>query len=197
VTLRNQLFEFIKNNNYIDKKCQKGFRPGAEGAAEHSQLLTHIMVDTKRHQRSLIITLIDFRNAIGEVHHNLIRRALIFHHVPQHIIDIIGDIFTDTTVQISHSAVMTTPLIYVQRGVLQGDPCFPLIFDLCFNTLMVTISANNVLWGPNHSLHPSSCLQFAHDSLFISNSIAGAQAVLDVNTAWCNWADVTIRIDKC
>jgi len=53
------------------------------------------------------------------------------------------------------------------------------------------------LWGPNNSLNPSSCLQFADDSFFISNSIAGAQALLNVITAWCKWADMAIRIDKC
>jgi len=81
--------------------------------------------------------------------------------------------------------VQISPLIYVQRGVLQGDPCSPLIFNIYVNMLMVTISANKYiqygyLLGPNHSFDPSSCLQFAYDSLFTSNSIARAQALLHV-----------------
>jgi len=36
-TLCHRLFDFIKYNNYIDKKCQKAFWPGADGVAEHTQ----------------------------------------------------------------------------------------------------------------------------------------------------------------
>ena len=159
------------------------------------------MKDAKRHQRSLIVTLIDLQNAFGEVHHNLIKRALRFHYVPDHIVNIVSDIYTDTSVQVAHSST-TTPLIYVKRGVLQGDPCSPLLFNMCFNTLMITVSKNKYkqygyLWGPNNSLHSCSFLQFADDTALVSNSLDGAQALLNITIAWCKWADMTMRINKC
>ena len=36
-------------------------------------------------QRSLVITLLDLKNAFGEVHHNLNQSVLGYHHIPQHI----------------------------------------------------------------------------------------------------------------
>jgi hypothetical protein len=184
--LRNRLFKYLNDNNYIDKKIQKGFWPGTDGVSEHSQLLGHIMQDAKRHQRTLVVTLIDLRNAFGEIHHNLIKCALSFHHVPDHIVQIITDIYTNTAVQVAHhKSQATTAPVPVERGVLQGDPCSPLLFNMRFNILMLTISAPKYqqfgyLWGPSSTLHPSSWLQFADDTALISNTVNGAQSLLDV-----------------
>ena len=51
--------------------------------------------------------------------------------------------------------------------------------------------------GPTAKLHFRSWLQFADDTALISHDIRGAQALLDLNSAWCEWVDMKIRIDKC
>jgi len=63
--MRDKMYRFMLANGYIDTTIQKGFWPGADGVTEHNQLLTHIIKDVKRHQRTLIVTLIDLRNAFG------------------------------------------------------------------------------------------------------------------------------------
>ena len=50
------------------------FRSGVP--AEHTEQLTHMITDAKRHSRSIVITLLDLRNAFGEVHHNLLRHRI-------------------------------------------------------------------------------------------------------------------------
>ena len=52
-------------------------------------------------------------------------------------------------------------------------------------------------WGPNADLHSRSWLQFADDTAIISHDVKKAQALLNLNTAWCAWADMKVRIDKC
>jgi len=131
-----------------------------DGVAKHSQLLTHITKNAKRHQRTLVVSLIDLRNAFGAVPHKLIYRTLLYHHVPVNLLRIIGDIYTDTYVKVAHKNE-TTPDLPVLRGLLQGDPCSPLLFNMCFNILMVTVSTPKYeqygyLWGPNTSLHRTS-----------------------------------------
>jgi len=61
----------------------KSFWPGMDGVTEHSQLLTHMIKDAKRLQRSLVVTLLDLRNTFREVHHNITRSALDYHHIFQ------------------------------------------------------------------------------------------------------------------
>ena len=53
------------------------------------------------------------------------------------------------------------------------------------------------LWGPNVDLRSRSWLQFADNTAIISGDNKSAQALLDLNTAWCVFADMKIRIDKC
>ena len=69
-------------------KKQKGFWPGIDGVSEHTEILTHLIKDAKKHSRSLIITLLDLKNVFGEVHHELIKSALRYHHVPNSFIDL-------------------------------------------------------------------------------------------------------------
>ena len=46
-------------NENVDTHYQKGFWPKIDGVAEHTQMLTHIMREAKRHQRSIVITLLE------------------------------------------------------------------------------------------------------------------------------------------
>ena len=52
------------------------------------QLLTNVLKDAKRHQRTLVVILLNQRNAFGQVHKN-VHRALKIHHVPEKFIKVI------------------------------------------------------------------------------------------------------------
>ncbi len=70
--LRYRLYTFLTENNYIEHNIQKGFWEGISGTIEHTQLLTYLINHAKIKQRHLIVTLIDLKNAFGEVDHNLL-----------------------------------------------------------------------------------------------------------------------------
>ena len=113
--------------------------------------MTHIITDAKRHARSVVITLLDLRNAFGEVHHNLIRSVMEYHHLPSIFRDLFDAIYTDSYVKIAVNKEWTSNL-KVTKGVLQGDPCSPLLFNLCFNTLMRILREKKLenlgyIWG--------------------------------------------------
>ena len=174
--LRNRMYSFLEKNNYIEKHYQKGFWPAVDGVAEHTQVLTHILRDAKLHQRSVTVVLLNLKNAFGEIHHNLIATALELHHVPDHIRQIIKNIYTNSRTAVSFND-QVTDFIPVERGVLQGDPCSPLIFNICFNLLMKTVNNkkfenHGYLWGPNANLFERSWLQFADDTALLCSSRA-------------------------
>ena len=75
-----------------------------------------------------MITLLDLKNAFGEVHHNLIHEVLAYHHIPDHIKSIIRSLYTDFQISIIMEQ-FNTPFITVGRGVLQGDCLSPLSFN--------------------------------------------------------------------
>ena len=83
--LRNRVFTYLINNQYIESHYQKGFMPGMSGTFEHIVEMIHIINHSRKQQRSVTITLIDLQNAFGEVHHSLIQSVLHYHYIPDEI----------------------------------------------------------------------------------------------------------------
>ena len=125
-------------------------------------------------QRSLIITLLDLKNAVGEVHHNLIYKVLNYHHIPDHIKNVISSLYTDSQTSII-TEQFSTPFITVGRGVLQGDCLSPLLFNMSFNTFIQHIKLEKYrqlrFWKLSENgtpLNPIHWFQFADDAAVIS-----------------------------
>ena len=200
--LRNRLHAYLENNNFVDKHVQKGFWPTMDGVSEHTEMLTQLLRDAKLNQRSINITLLDLKNAFGEVSHDLITSALEYHHVPNEIIKLIQNIYTNSMISVAVGN-QNTSFIPVERGVLQGDPCSPLLFNMTFNPLMRMITQPKYeqfgyIWSPN--VEPKtdrSWMQFADDTAIISSDVSGAQALLGINIAWCRCTGMQLRTDKC
>ena len=196
-----RMTEYLTKNNYLDRKIQKGFTSGIDGVSCHTEQLTYVMKEARRHSRSLVITLLDLRNAFGEIQHELIRESLRFHHMPACFLDIFDNIYSGSTVRIAVNDDWSKELA-VNKGVLQGDPCSPLLFNLCFNSLMITLNKAELkclgfIWGPKNATRECSWLQYADDAVIISNSVKDTQALLDIFVTWCKWAGMHIRRDKC
>ena len=61
--LRNRVFTYLINNQYIESHYQKGFMPGMSGTIEHIAEMSHIN-HSKKQQRSVAITLIDLKTLL-------------------------------------------------------------------------------------------------------------------------------------
>ena len=96
-----------------------------DAVSEHCEHLSHIMRDSKRHQRSLVVTLLDLRNAFGEVHHGLIKFALEHHHVPSELIALFSSIYDNFKVQLACNNSLLEAMV-----VERGDPASAFIFNL-------------------------------------------------------------------
>ena len=93
--LRNSIFKFLTENNFIETAIQKGFYPKISGTLEHTAQMGHVINQARVKQRSLVVTLLDLKNAFGEVHHNLIQEVLSYHHIPEHIKCLVHNLYTD------------------------------------------------------------------------------------------------------
>jgi hypothetical protein len=87
-----------------------------------------------------VVTLLDLRNAFGEVHHRLIPVVLKYHHMPESVIQLIDSLyrnFRTTVITDSYS----TEFMHVEKGVLQGASLSPLLFNLLVNTFVQYIKS--------------------------------------------------------
>ena len=172
------MYSFLTANNFIEQNMQKGFTPNLSGTIEHTTQMANIINKARIKQHSLVITLLDLKNAFGEVHHNLIASALDYHHIPEHV-KLIKNLYTNFKTSIITSE-FHTPFIPVGRGVLQGDCLSPLLFNMCFNTFIQHIKAEKYR-------------QFG----FIRSQETENQHLLNRFFIWCQWLNVIIRVDKC
>ena len=83
--IRNVIFNFLKQNNFIENQIQTGFTSNISGTVEHTSFMSHVINRARIKQRSLVITLLDLKNAFGEGHHNVLASVLSYHHIPSHV----------------------------------------------------------------------------------------------------------------
>ena len=147
--LRDSFYSFLTQNGLIEQKIQKGFTHGVSGVLEHTSMMAFVINKARLKQRSIIVTLLDLKNAFGEVHHNLIKSVLEYHHIPESLQLLIANLYTDFHSHIISDS-FSTPVIPFNRGVLQGDCLSPLIFNLCFNTFIQFIKQESIVVTSKH-----------------------------------------------
>ena len=197
--VRDAIFEFAMSNKYIDCDLQKGFLPKVSGTYEHTTHMAHIINHSRLKQRQVVITLLDLKNAFGEVHHSLIDEVLKYHHVPQHMCEMIRSLYTNFRISICTEA-FKTEFVTVGRGVLQGDCLSPLLFNMCFNTFLQYIKDEQFTrlgYRINSSISPRHWFQFADDASVVTSTEIENQILLSAFARWCSWAEMIIRVDKC
>ncbi|CAB4016886.1 Hypothetical predicted protein, partial [Paramuricea clavata] len=165
---------------------------------EHTAQMTNIINQVRIKQRSVVITLLDLKNAFGEVHHNLIQSVLDYHHIPKDVSEIIKSLYTDFNTAFITSE-FSTPFITVGRGVLQGDCLSPLIFNMCINTFIQHIKTDKYrqFGFITNLLNPVHWFQFADDAAVISGQDSENQHLLNRFSIWCQWSNMIVRVDKC
>ena len=190
--LRDSIFSFLSQNHLIEQKIQKGFIHGVSGVLEHTSMLAYLINKARIKQRSAIITLLDLKNAFGEVDHNLSTTVLAYRHVPDMIQSLVTDLYTDF-----HSYVISdrfsTPAIPFRRGVLQGDCLSPLLFNLCFTTFIQfgkQEKYNQLGFSPHDEndrlFHPVHWFQFVDNAAVIIRMSAKINCCLTISHVGVN-----------
>ena len=197
--LRNKICSFLRQNNLIESHIQKGLVHNISGTFEHTAHLAYVINNARVKQRSLHVTLLDLKNAFGEVNHNLLDCVFEYHHIPIKVRTLVRDLYTDFSTAIASDAFVTD-FILVGRGVLQGDCLSPLAFNMVINTFIQFIKNEKYQqFGYNFIKYmiPRHLYQFADDAAVVTGLEHENQVLLNAFNSWCTWADMVIRVDKC
>ena len=197
--IRNRMYSFLAINSYIETNIQKGFWTAISGTIEHTGTLMYMINHARCYQCNLVITLLNLKNAFGELDHNLITSVLHYHHVSDHIPSLIGSFYTNYTISVGTNDFIATPKNF-EKGVLLEDSLSPLISNMCFNTLIRNIENEKIkLMGYKYTnaLTPHHWFQFANDTALATATKEDRQTLLNVFSKWCQWANFLICISKC
>ena len=142
--IHNRIYSFLVANKYIETNIQEGIWDNISGTIEHTEHLTHIINHARLHQRQVVVTLLDLRNAFGTVDHHLIQKVLEYHHIPEDVKCIVKSYYENYKIRIGIATYVTEP-IAVKNGVLQGDCLSPLLFNMVVNTLIKCIDDDKMV----------------------------------------------------
>ena len=138
---------------------------------------------------------VDFRKAFDSVWHKGLFLKLECLNISGNILEIIKDIYSKTTCSVKINDKMTQFFNY-SKGVRQGCPLSPTLFNLYINDLINEVEAINP--SPLH-LHQEanvSCLLYADDLILLSRTQHGLQKMLDRLTEFCATWNLSVNTKK-
>lgn len=157
---------------------QKGFMP-VDGCGEHISVLTALINQSRKNKTPLCLVFLDLAKAFDTVPHDAIRRALIRHSVHPMMAAVISDLYDNAATLIACREGNTRE-IPIKRGVKQGCPLSPKLFNMVMDELLSSLPDQ---YGVEFAGEKICNLAFADDIVLISPSVPNMARMLGlVNT---------------
>jgi hypothetical protein len=170
---------------------QKAFRHG-DGLAENSFLLQSIIRDHQSGLRPLCVTFLDVRKAFDSVSHETILRAVQRLGVPQRLREYVADLYSGVTTRIRVGSQVSAEMV-VGRGVRQGDPLSPLLFNAVIDWVMSEVDRR---FGAKVGKLTVTYLAYADDIVLLTESPIVMQEMLDTVTEALALAGLQVNEEK-
>ena len=170
---------------------QRGFM-ARNGCAENTFAVKTVLRRAK--QQGVRLLLLDLAKAFDTVEHSSISRALRRFGVDPHMAAIVIDMYTDISTVI-HVGGKQTSNIPIKRGVKQGDPLSPILFNMVIDELIDKLGTNYGFKISNEII--LTCLGYADDLVLFSGSTIGMQLLLDACIQFFNDRGLKLNVKKC
>jgi len=177
-------------------EAQKGFLP-FEGCHEHNFTLRAMFETCRRRRGKLACFWLDLRNAFGSVPHDLLFLMLERLGIPAEIREIVRDIYCESTFCVRSARGLSAP-IESQRGVKQGCPLSPILFNFALEGLLRGLTALRKECGFAFSdqLRVNS-LAFADDLGVFADSESALAPLIQRVEEFLSWSGVSPNVAKC
>ncbi|GCC31564.1 hypothetical protein chiPu_0010023 [Chiloscyllium punctatum] len=114
---------------------QKGIMVATPGYNENIVILENIIKGAKHNRNDLTVVFVDLAKAFDSVGHKLLIKAL-------HRVQIPKDLDTGNSTVLEGNGIFITP-INIERGVKQGDPLSPILFNIALDLLAYSLENAN------------------------------------------------------
>lgn len=161
------------NHDLIDVR-QRAFI-SADGCAENIAVLSALLRDAHSHMNQIHVVTLDVQKAFDTVSHYGIRKVLFKYGFPKPMVEYLWSLYSTATVRLEVDGRFSEEL-RPGRGVRQGDPLSPLIFNLIMNEVLAAIPEEI---GYKIRGLKVNALAFADDLILVGSTGMGAQASLD------------------
>ncbi|GCC26773.1 hypothetical protein chiPu_0005193 [Chiloscyllium punctatum] len=176
---------------------QKGFLGATPGCNENIVVLENIIKGAKHNRKDLAVVFVDLAQVFDLVGHKLLIKSLQRVKRPKAFVSFIEDLYTGNTTVVEGNRNLTTP-ITIERGVKQGDPLSPILFNIALDPLVCCLErANSGVSMPLGGRRVNcSTLAFTDDVALLSHSHTGMTRNLKLLQAYCDHTGLSINTAK-
>ena len=122
-------------SNSAFSPAQKGFLP-FDGCAEQNFIIRSVLTNSRRAKKDLMLAWLDLRDAFGSVPHELLILMMRRLGLDNDTTDIVRDIYSGSTIAVRTGKSSYTADIPQARGVKQGCPLSPILFNIALEGLL-------------------------------------------------------------
>ena len=178
----------------VMSQAQKGFLP-MEGCLEHNHLITSVLQDSRKRKRPAFLTWLDLKDAYGSVPHEILLKTMKLAGLEGATLRIVEDLYHQptTTVKTKHA---TTHPITIRRGVKQGCPLSPILFNIVMEVI-IRAAEGTPAAGYRIANSTIKSLAYADDLCILASTSETMQAMLDRIHQASRWAGLTFSPRKC
>lgn len=172
---------------------QRGFSR-IDGCFANCITLEGIIKARRKAGQPLTMITLDLSKAFDRVSHHSIKRALTRKNIDVKTVRIIMDNYRDATTTLSCNG-QEVGTIRLNRGVKQGDPLSPVLFNMVIDELLCNIDGKGgVQMGDNTKL---SALAYADDICLCSEDRGDAGRLLSATVKFVEKRGLEINVGKC
>lgn len=172
---------------------QKGFT--SENGCKQNVVLLAEAIQRSKASNGGVFSILDISKAFDTVPHSAIEAALRRKRIPSRICKYICSMYSDCSTAIRSNGPQAVN-IQIRRGVKQGDPLSPLLFNLCIDKLIgdIETSTNGLAISADKSI---SILAFADDLVLLSSDVSEAQQQLRMVSNCLDSLGMSLSVNKC
>ena len=171
---------------------QRAFRP-LDGVSTAVACLSSLIADRRKVRKSLCVISLDVSKAFDSVSHHSITRRLRAMNVHPLLVKYLGDSYVEASTSIKCGPHLVEG-ISVNRGVKQGDPLSPFLFNSILDELLRSIPEGMGVTCGGHSL---PIIAYADDLILYTNTAKMMSELLRRVTEFFSKRGLSLNVSKC
>jgi hypothetical protein len=190
-----QIYEV--NGNKVCDDAQKGFVNGRAGCQENIADANAIIEDAVRKKKKLYSMYFDLRDAFGSIPHTLIKKNLMDIGMPPNLVRMIMSAYAGATIRVKGKEGYTRQ-VEIKKGVKQGCPLSPTLFNLAMDPLLRDIRKNHQFRGYRYDAEITRTIQaYADDLTVFSEDEDNFRQLNKVVIEYMRYARLSFNPNKC
>ncbi|KAG1298643.1 hypothetical protein G6F66_001534 [Rhizopus arrhizus] len=182
---------------------QLGFMPG-RFIGENGKLLNVVMSVAEKTSSQAIGLLLDQEKAYDRIHPEYLRQSMSVLGIPSAVIDSLCTLFFSTSIRININGHLSDSFIQ-QRGLRQGDPISPLLFNIAFDPFIRSMNTSPDIAGfkfpplaqeTNSSVPTIKIMAYADDTLVLLDDPAEMPALQNIISIYSNASNALLNFGK-